>query len=395
MTAYRADFDIAEVTAAGAALERTTMLAAPAYTSPEVLAWERRHLFAGTWTCVGREADLRAGASGEVSQRAAVAGDVSVVLTWDADGLRCFANTCRHRGHELLPAGGSADRQSIVCPYHAWTYDLGGRLRAAPGFRGVDGFAPADHGLVELPVERWHGWVFVHATTPFESGRPAASLTPFAEHVGVLDGIVAPYAAESLVLGDRHTYEVAANWKVIAENYHECYHCPLIHPELCQVSPPTSGENYDLPGAWVGGAMELRDGMTTMSLTGERAGPAIPGVDPRRVEYLHLLPNLLISAHPDYVMTHRLVPLTPERTWVECSWYLVSAGPDAARAVEFWDLTNKQDWAACESVQRGLASPHFRPGPFAPNEDAVQRLVSLVGGAYLGRPLHTGVAASI
>jgi Rieske 2Fe-2S family protein len=394
MTAYHADVAIAEVTGAGVALERTTMLAAPAYTSPEVLAWERRHLFAGTWTCVGRDSDLRAATSGPVSQRVVGVGDVSVVLTWDADELRCFANTCRHRGHELLPSDGSADRQSIVCPYHAWTYDLAGRLRAAPGFRGVDGFHPDEHGLVELPVERWHGWLFVHATTPLEAGRPAAGPTPFAAHVGALEGIVAPYAAESLVLADRHTYEVRANWKVIAENYHECYHCPLIHPELCQVSPPTSGANYDLPGAWVGGAMELRDGMVTMSLTGERAGPAIPGVDPCRVEYLHLLPNLLISAHPDYVMTHRLVPLTPERTWVECSWYLVSAGPHAARAVEFWDLTNKQDWAACESVQRGLSSPHFRPGPFAPNEDAVQRLVSLIGGAYLGRPLVAGAAAS-
>ena len=392
MTAYRADFDIAQATAAGPALEHTTMLAAPAYTAPEVLAWERRHLFAGTWTCVGRESDLRAGS---VSQRAVAVGDVSVLLSWDADALRAFANTCRHRGHELIPVDGSADRQSIVCPYHAWTYDLAGQLRAAPGFRGVGGFDPAEHSLVELPVEPWHGWIFVHAANPVEGGRPPAHVTPFADHVGALEDIVGPYVPESLVLAERHTYEVAANWKVIAENYHECYHCPLIHPELCQVSPPTSGDNYDLPGAWVGGSMVLRDGMTTMSLTGEGAGPAIPGVDPRRVEYLHLLPNLLISTHPDYVMTHRLVPLTPERTWVECSWYLVAPGAEAARAVEFWDLTNRQDWSACESVQRGLTSPHFRPGPFAPNEDAVQQLVAIIGGAYLGRPLVTGAATPV
>lgn len=367
------------------------MLAAPAYTAPEVLAWERRHLFAGTWTCVGREVELRAGSAGLVSQRAVAAGDVSVLLTWDADVLRAFANTCRHRGHELLASDGSALRQTIVCPYHAWTYDLAGRVRAAPGFRGVDGFEPAAHSLVELRVGRWHGWVFVHGATPLRGGGP---VVPFADHVGGLEDIVGPYAPESLLLADRHTYEVGANWKVIAENYHECYHCPLIHPELCQVSPPTSGDNYDRPGAWVGGAMQLRDGMTTMSLTGEGAGPAIPGVDPRRVEYLHLLPNLLISAHPDYVMTHRLVPLAPERTWVECSWYMVAPGPDAARAVQFWELTNRQDWSACESVQRGLASPHFRPGPFAPSEDAVQQLVAMIGGAYLGRPLATGTATS-
>jgi glycine betaine catabolism A len=381
--------DPALLAAAGAGAQR--MLPAQAYTSPEVLAWERRQLFAGAWTCMGRDEDLRADddAGASRTQRAVTVGDVAVLLTWDGDTLRGFANTCRHRGHELLGDGESADRQSVVCPYHAWSYDLGGRLRAAPGFRDVDGFAPADHSLTELPVERWHGWVFVHALHGLDDGAVSPRTVPFAEYVGALEHIVGPYAPEQLVLGDRHTYEVAANWKVVAENYHECYHCPLIHPELCQVSPPQSGDNYDgLPGAWVGGSMDLRDGMATMSLTGEAAGVPIPGVDPRRVEYVHLWPNLLISPHPDYVMTHRLMPLAPDRTWIECSWYVVEPGPDVARAVEFWDLTNRQDWTACESVQRGLASPHFRPGPFAPNEDAVQAFVALVSRGYLGEPLH-------
>jgi Rieske 2Fe-2S family protein len=86
-------------------------------------------------------------------------------------------------------------------------------------------------------------------------------------------------------------------------------------------------------------------------------------------------------------MTHRMVPLSPGRTWIECSW-LVRPGddgsvPSAAAAVEFWDITNRQDWGACESVQRGLASPHFMPGPFAPKEDAVSQLVAAIGRAYL------------
>jgi Rieske 2Fe-2S family protein len=392
MTVYDEHFDVAAATSAAGGASTTTMLPAAAYTSAEVLAWERRHLFAGTWTCVGREQDLRAGESGSVTQRAVAVGDVSALLVWDDELLRAFANTCRHRGHELLADDAWADRQSVMCPYHAWTYDLGGRLRAAPGFRDVDGFESSEHALVELPLQRWHGWVFVHAATPLEDGRLSASVTPFAEHVGELARIVEPYRPARLALAERHTYEVAANWKVIAENYHECYHCPLIHPELCQVSPPTSGDNYDLPGAWVGGAMELREGMATMSLTGEAAGPLIPGADPGRVEYLHLMPNLLMSTHPDYVMTHRLVPLTPQSTWVECSWYLLSVGPDAARAVEFWDLTNRQDWKACESVQRGLSSPHFRPGPFAPNEDAVQHFVEMINRSYRGQPLGTAVS---
>ena len=248
--------------------------------------------------------------------------------------------------------------------------------------RDVAGFEPGDHGLVELPVVQWRGWLFAHARHPLGSPEVVA----FADHLGALDDLLAPYRLEDVRLGERHTYEVAANWKVVAENYHECYHCPQIHPELCRVSPPASGANYTLPGAWVGGSMELRS--ETMSLSGRSAGPPLPAAPVGRVEYLGLVPNLLLSLHPDYVMTHRLVPLAPDRTWVECSWYFGSADVDPSYAVEFWDLVNSQDWRACESVQRGLASPHFRPGPFAPNEDAVHRWVTMIGRAYRGKPPH-------
>ena len=369
------------------------MLPAAAYTSAEALAWERRNLFAGTWTCLGRADEVLSGSNGKpMTYRALMVGDVQVLLARDpnrseAAGLRLFANTCRHRGHELLAGDESSTRATILCPYHAWTYNLDGSLRAAPGFRDLEGFDPAEFGLVELPVEVFSGWVFAHALHPLGSSE----VPDFATHLGALAGMVEAYRPEELVLAGRHSYEIAANWKVIAENYHECYHCPLIHPELCQVSPPDSGDNYDLPGAWVGGAMILRDGMATMSLTGELAATPIPGVDPTRVEYLHLLPNLLISPHPDYLMTHRIVPLTPDRTWIECSWYVLppadGSAPSAERAIEFWDITNRQDWGACESVQRGLASPHFAPGPFAPNEDAVAQLVTTLAKAYHGLPI--------
>ncbi|MGH3383830.1 MAG: aromatic ring-hydroxylating oxygenase subunit alpha [Nocardioidaceae bacterium] len=393
-TADRAVLDVALLDPAGdgsALLDRalqpfgrSTMLPASAYTSAAVLAWEQRHIFAGTWSCVGRLADL----SGTgVRQRALLVGDVPALLTWGAvdEQPRAYANTCRHRGHELLSDGETSTRQSIVCPYHAWSYELDGSLRAAPGFRDLTAFDPDDHRLVELPLAVWHGWVFVHAAHGVDDHAEPG----FAAHVAALDAIVAPYSPADLVLRARHTYTVHANWKVVTENYHECYHCPLIHPELCQVSPPTSGDNYRLPGAWVGGSMDLRDEMATMSIDGRSDAPAIPGVDPRKVEYVGLFPNLLISAHPDYVMAHRLVPLAPDRTWVECSWYFRASDPpvDPAYAVDFWDLTNRQDWAACESVQRGLGSPHHRPGPLAPNEDAVHQFVQLVGRAYRGQPV--------
>ncbi|HEY7484755.1 MAG TPA: SRPBCC family protein [Streptosporangiaceae bacterium] len=348
-----------------APLGEATMLPAAAYTSREVLAWELRLLFAGTWTCLGRRGDLfPCGAT----QRCVPAGDVSVLLTQTGGEVVALANTCRHRGHELLPDGATAGRDAVVCPYHAWAYRLDGTLRGAPGLADADGL-----DLVRLPAVTWHDWVFVNAT---------GDAGPFADHVGAMAGLVAAYAPERLVRAARHDYTVAANWKVIVENYHECYHCPMIHPELCAVSPPASGDNYDLPGAWVGGAMDLREHAETMSLDGRSNGAFIDGVDRRRVLYLGLLPNLLVSAHPDYVMTHLLWPLAPGRTRVECSWY--APGGDASHAVEFWDRTNRQDWTACESVQRGLASPHFRPGPFTAREDAVHRWVTMIARAYRG-----------
>ena len=346
----------------------SVMLPAVAYTGAEVLAWERRRLFAGAWTCVGRVDELTGAA---VTHRAIEAGDVGVLLTVEDGELRAFANVCRHRGHELLPVDGAAGHRAVVCPYHGWSYRLDGALRAAPG---LDGARAADLDLVELPLEIWHGWVFVNAA----AGAPA-----FERYVGGMAGIVGPYRAEDLTVLARHTYDVAANWKIIVENYHECYHCPLIHPELCAVSPPSSGDNWDLPGAWVGGSMDLREHAETMSLSGKSAGKPLPGVDSRTVQYLALFPNLLISAHPDYVMTHRLTALAPGRTRIECSWLFPAGVTDPSYAVDFWDVTNREDWAACESVQRGVSNPHFRPGPLAAKEDAVYQWVTLLARAYL------------
>ena len=129
--------------------------------------------------------------------------------------------------------------------------------------------------------------------------------------------------------------------------------------------------------------MVLRDGMATMSLDGSLAATPLPGVDPVTVEYLHLLPNLLVSAHPDYVMTHRMVPLAPDRTWVECSWLILPGRrrTRARRSSSGTSPTARTGRPASRS-SAGWSSPHFRPGPFAPKEDAVAQLVSMIGAAY-------------
>jgi glycine betaine catabolism A len=353
-------------------------LPATAYTTPEALERERRALFDGGWVCVGRTAlpDPR-------SQRAVGLLGTSVLVVRDSDGtLRAFHNVCRHRGHELLPAGGSARTHAVRCPYHGWTYRLDGTLRTAPRFDDVPDFDAATHGLVPVGVADWHGWLFVNLS---------GDAPPFDRHVGDLDGIVAPYAPGRLVVGAATTYEVRANWKLLHENYHECYHCPSIHPQLCRVSPPDSGENVAEPdGAWVGGTMLLAGDAETMSLDGRSGGQPLPGLTAeqrRRVSYYGLLPNLLLSLHPDYVLTHRIEPVAPDLTLVECAWLFppeVAGDPafDPAYAVDFWDMTNRQDWAAVESVQRGMASPGYRPGPLAPTEDGVAQFLALL------RPVH-------
>jgi glycine betaine catabolism A len=385
-----APLDLAAVADALRPFGESRMLPPAAYTDPDVFAWEQRHFFGGGWTCVGFAAEL--GDPGD--QRGVPVGEGSVLLTRDDCGaLHAFANFCRHRGHELLPCGGSAQRQAIVCPYHSWTYGLDGELKTAKGFKGTPGFDDARWGLIELPASEWHGLVFVDAS---------GTAGPIESALAELDELVTPYEPERLVMAGRHSYDSASNWKILTENYHECYHCPMIHPELCRVSPPKSGENYQPTGPWVGGWMDLRDGMETMSLDGASLGVPLRGLDAtglRTVIYVNIFPNVLLSLHPDYVMTHRLTPLAADRTLIECTWAFAPEaaarpGFDPGYAVEFWDITNRQDWGACESVQRGLSSRHAVPGPLSPDEDAVYQFVTMVARGYSGEPVWTGAATS-
>jgi Rieske 2Fe-2S family protein len=356
------------------------MLPAAAYLDDGVLAWERTHLFAKAWVCAGRADDL--GAVG--ARRAVEVGDDAVLLVRGEDGvLRGFYDVCRHRAHELAPCGGATTaHRSIRCPYHGWRYGLDGALLATPHFEAAADFDRSGHALVPVRTVEWHGWVMVNA------GGGAA---PLDEFLAGLEPHVVDHEPERLAVGATHSYELAANWKLVIENYQECLHCPSIHPELCRVSPSTSGENaLGHEGFWVGGWQDLLPPAVTMSLTGESPTVPLPGLRGdarRRIDYLGLLPNLLVSLHPDYVMTHRIEPLAPGRTAVECQWLfapedLERPGFDPSFAVDFWDLTNRQDWAACESVQRGVSSRGFRQGPFSTAEDAVAQFVRLVARAY-------------
>ena len=235
-------------------------------------------------------------------------------------------------------------------------------------------------------MENWHGWVFVHALNDIE--RRAGELRRRTSARWRVSS--RRTRRRALEFGGAHSYEVAANWKVITENYHECYHCPLIHPELCQVTPPGSGENYDLPGAWVGGWMDLRDGMADdVDHRRVRRASDRGASTRRRVVYLGLFPNLLISPHPDYVMTHRHGAAGPGPHLGRV--LLVLPGRERRRPVVRGRVLGHHQPAGLVRVRVGAArtaSPHFRPGPFGPNEDAVHHFVTMVGARLPRTPLH-------
>jgi phenylpropionate dioxygenase-like ring-hydroxylating dioxygenase large terminal subunit len=349
-----------------------------AYTSDDVLEWERRNFFEGSWVCVGRAEDLATPGD----QRAVRIGEEGILLVRGKDAvLRGFFNSCRHRGHELLAEGEQRNLAAIKCPYHAWVYGLDGQLGAAPRFSAIPGFDRSEYPLVPARVTEWMGWVFVNA----DGGAPS-----FDAFIGNLGELLAPWEPERCFTAEVHDYVARANWKTIVENYQECYHCPSIHPALCKVTPVNSGEYYQHTGAVIGGSMELMDFAQTMSFTGESDGVnfrALSDKQRREVYYYGVFPNLLISLHPDYIMTHRLEPIAPGEVAIECAFLFPPEARDlpefsAAYASEFWDVTNREDFEACESVFRGMGSTGFRQGPFAREEDEVHAFMLMIARGY-------------
>jgi phenylpropionate dioxygenase-like ring-hydroxylating dioxygenase large terminal subunit len=244
-----------------------------------------------------------------------------------------------------------------------------------------------------LRAGSWQGFVFVSLA------GEGSDLPPLESWLGDLVDHVDRFDFATLRRGHRVVYDVAANWKLIAENYSECYHCPGLHPQLNRLTPYDVGADYETTGAWQGGWMELREGFETMALEGgHRVGPPMCGmtpVDERRIDYLVVWPTLLLSVHPDYLLVHRLEPLGPDRTRIVCDWLfepetMAADGFDPGHVVDFWDLTNRQDWQVCELQQRGTASRGFRAGRFANNEPSVHAFDLMCVDRYTGNGFAGG-----
>jgi Rieske 2Fe-2S family protein len=358
-----------------------TSLPAAWYTSREIFAQERERIFTREWLCVGREESLERPGDFFTTERA---GE-SLIVTRDArGGVHAFYNVCRHRGTRICEQEAGRFQGSIQCPYHAWTYALDGELKAARNMAEVPGFDRAQYPLKEAPVALWEGFVFVKLAAPAPGARDDGFERAFAPLIGRFP----QWEIGRLRTARTISYELACNWKLVFLNYSECYHCPLVHPQLDKLSPSDSGRNDLSEGPFLGGYSELRAHGTSLTLSGQSTRPTlgrVSGEDLDRVYYYTIFPSLLLSLHRDYVMVHYCNPLAPDRTSIVCAWLfdpgLVSQpGFDPSDAVDFWDLTNRQDWHVNELTQLGISSSAYSPGPYSNAEG----LLSAFDRHYLG-----------
>ncbi len=356
----------------------------------DVFQQEQKSLFTGAWLCAGHSSELEE--VGDYFTR--YLGHEPLLFSRSEAGVQGFYNVCRHRGTRLVEAECGHGAKNFQCPYHAWTYGLDGTLIGAPRMRGVEGFDPAKLGLLPIPTEEWNGFIFYRLATPLESDAEPGSV---AEQMLDFPDISA-YGCEDLVSTSRKRYEVKANWKVLCQNYGECYHCALVHPQLNEISNYLSGGDQKQGDCFVGGPMTLNEGYNTMNMTGLTDRPSLPGVeeaDERDVLFYNVYPNFLLSLHRDYVISHVLWPTGPETTTIVCDWLFhrdeaKQSDFDDSSEVEFWHVTNQQDWAICEQTQLGARSRGYRPVMYQEGEGCLAEFDRW----YLGAMGDSGVLSA-
>jgi phenylpropionate dioxygenase-like ring-hydroxylating dioxygenase large terminal subunit len=359
------------------------LLPGRAYHDQAIHEWERQNILSSDWVIVGRADEAPEPGTYFTTE---LDGEPLLVVRGRDDQLRAFYNVCQHRGTAVVEEQrGKAVR--FQCPYHAWIYDLEGKLVRAKHTEDLEDFSLDTYGLNTVRLETWQGFVFLNLD-------PDAA--PLADQLGDLVEHVARFDFAALKPVKTITYDVAANWKFVAENYSECYHCPGLHPQLNKLTPYDLGEEYDTNGAWQGGWMEFADGVETMALDGglgsRRGRPAMPGMtaqDERRIDYCVVWPTTFLSIHPDYLLVHRLIPDGPSQTKIICEFLFPEstiAAPnfDPSDAIAFWDLTNSQDWHVCELQQRGTRSRSWVSGRYSNIEDAVHFFDAMVADRYAG-----------
>jgi len=337
------------------------------YTDETVFHAEIERIFLQRWLYAGRLSQLPANGSYFLYT---VDKENVIVLRDEQGAVRAFYNVCRHRGTRMCSEPEGQFSHSIQCPYHAWTYSLDGSLIGAPNMHEVIDFDKAQYSLHNVSTAIWEGCIFINPSLP-----PAH----FTEAFAPLINKFTQWHMPELVAVHRLEYDVRANWKLIFQNYSECYHCPGLHPALNQLTPYRNSGNDLMEGPFLGGPMRMaRDG-GSMTISGRVcAAPLgeVSGEDRNRVYYYTIFPNMLLSLHPDYALIHQIHPQSPDRSRIVCEWLfhpdaIAKTDFDPSGAIEFWNMTNLQDWHVSELSQQGISSRVYAPGPYAELESMV------------------------
>ena len=342
-------------------------LAGEFYTSATIFAAEQDEIFEKMWFCAARSNDLANPGQFKKVQ----IGRESVLVVRGRDGaLRAFLNVCRHRGAALCTESEGQVKRSLQCPYHAWTYALDGKLIAAPNLAALkdasgEGIDRYEYGLVTVALKEWLGyaWVCLADEPPSFEDDVIGEVTRRLGDPAAVDH----YDVGSLSVGRRVVYDVAANWKLIVENFMECYHCATIHPELTEVLPEFAqglAAQY-----YVGHGAEFGSDVSGFTIDGGAGFETLPGVtedQDRRYYAITIKPTVFVNLVPDHIIFHRMYPLAPDRTIVECDWLytsdVVEQGRDVSRSVELFHRVNEQDFEACERTQPAMSSRAYRNG---------------------------------
>jgi Rieske 2Fe-2S family protein len=342
------------------------------YTDSGIFEAEQREIFEKQWVYVCRAQDVPA--PGRFVRTTVGNENVIVVRGRDRE-LRAFLNVCRHRGATLcLTDAGDAGR-SIRCPYHSWTYRLDGSLMSAPNWRSMDAVDKAGYGLHPVALAEWHGLVWLNlAENPARFDEQVWSQLDY--RLGGDRAKFGRYDLAGLVAGKRIDYTVTANWKIIQENFQECYHCATIHPELVDTLPQfrdLTGLNGYLPGGY-----HFAEDKASFSVSGETVLPRLPGLedgDDRKYLGMVIRPNCFLSLLPDHAIAHRFEAVSPELTRVVCEWLFppqTLAAHDIGDAVELFHRVNLQDFAASQWCQPNMRSRAYaNGGVLVPTEQEV------------------------
>ena len=334
------------------------------YTSKKILDKEYETLFYNDWICAGRSSELS-----NIGQYKTInIGKESIIILRDNNNkIVAHYNVCRHRGTRICNHNSGQFSKSIQCGYHGWTYDLNGNLIGAPHMDAVTNFNKDNYSLHHVALKEWEGFIFINL-----SNKPSN----FEIYFSPILNRFKQWNISTLKTLETKRYDVEGNWKLVIQNYCECYHCPILHPDLAAIHNYMGGRNDLYEGPFLGGYMDFSKNKNSITKNGELCSPILPQLEEknkRRVYYYSIFPNMLLSLHPEYVMFHTVWPNGNKKSIVECSWLFEEEVINSNKyqpedAINFWDMTNKQDWYISELSQLGIQSKKYTPAPYSGQE---------------------------